>query len=79
VDEHPDLVYEPGKCISCGICVRITEQQREEPGLTFIGRGFDVKVAVPFDKSIKEGLTISADDVVRACPTGALAFKRTPD
>ncbi|MFC1838224.1 2Fe-2S iron-sulfur cluster-binding protein [Thermodesulfobacteriota bacterium] len=74
-DEHPDLVYEPGKCINCGICVRITEQQKENLGLTFIGRGFDVKVSVPFDKSIKEGLTKTAGEVVKSCPTGALAFK----
>lgn len=74
-DEHPDLIYEAGKCISCGICVRITEQQKEKLGLTFIGRGFDVKVAVPFDKSISEGLAKTAREVVKACPTGALAFK----
>jgi ferredoxin len=74
-DEHPDLVYEPGKCISCGICVQLTEQQREKLGLAFIGRGFEVKVAVPFNQSIKEGLTKTAHEVVRACPTGALAFK----
>jgi hypothetical protein len=75
MDGHPDLIYESGKCISCGICVRITEQQREKLGLTFIGRGFDVKVAVPFNQSIKEGLTKTAHEVVKACPTGALAFK----
>jgi hypothetical protein len=78
-DEHPDLVYEPGKCISCGICVRITEQQQEKLGLTFIGRGFDVKVAVPFNHSIKEGLTITAHEVVKACPTGSLAFKNNSE
>ena len=74
-DEHPDLVYEPGKCINCGICVRITEQQKETLGLTFIGRGFDVKVSVPFDKSIREGLTKTSREVVKSCPTGALALK----
>jgi NADH dehydrogenase/NADH:ubiquinone oxidoreductase subunit G len=74
-DDHPDLIYEPGKCISCGICVKITEQQKEKLGLTFIGRGFDVKVAVPFDKSIEMGLTKTPNEVVKACPTGALAFK----
>ncbi len=74
-DDHPEIIYEPGKCISCGICVRITEKQKEELGLTFIGRGFDVKVAVPFEKSIAEGLSKTAREVVNACPTGALAFK----
>ena len=73
--EHPDVIYEPGKCVSCGICLRITEMQKENPGLTFIGRGFDVKVAVPFDKSISEGLSKTAREVVNTCPTGALAFK----
>jgi ferredoxin len=77
--EHPDLICEPRKCISCGICVRITEKQKEELGLTFIGRGFDVKVAVPFDKSIKQGLLKTAREVVNACPTGALAFKESKD
>lgn len=74
-NDHLEVVHEPGKCISCGICVKITEKQREALGLTFIGRGFDVKVAVPFDRSIKEGLTATAREVVNACPTGALAFK----
>lgn len=75
--EHPDVIYEPGKCISCGICVRITETQKEKLGLTFIGRGFDVRVAVPFDKSITEGLAKTAREVVQSCPTGALAFKES--
>jgi hypothetical protein len=75
MDDHPDLIYEPGKCIKCGICVQITEKRREKLGLTFIGRGFDVNVAVPFNQSINEGLTRAARDVAAACPTGALAFK----
>ena len=73
MEDHKDIVYEPGKCISCGICVKLTRQ--EKLGLTFIGRGFDVKVAVPFNQSIKDGLTTTAHEVVKACPTGALAFK----
>lgn len=75
MDEHPNLIYEQGKCINCGICVKLSEQQQEKFGLTFIGRGFDVKVAVPFNQSIQTGLTKTAHDVVEACPTGALAFK----
>jgi len=68
------IVYEPAKCIKCGICVRLTRQYQEEYGFTFIGRGFDVKVGVPFNKSIQKGLEKTAAIVAKACPTGALAM-----
>jgi ferredoxin len=73
--QHPDIIYEPGKCIKCGLCIQIATKAKEQLGLTFIGRGFDVKVAVPFDKSIAEGLKQIAEKCVKACPTAALAFK----
>lgn len=68
------IVYEPTKCIKCGICVRLTRQHQEEFGFTFIGRGFDVKVGVPFDGSVQKGLEKTAAIVAKACPTGALAM-----
>jgi ferredoxin len=68
------VIFEPGKCILCGICVKLTEMAAEPLGLTFIGRGFDVRVAAPFDRPIEEGLRRVADECVRYCPTGALAF-----
>jgi ferredoxin len=77
-DQHPDIIYEPGKCINCGLCVRIATQAGEELGLTFVGRGFDVRVAVPFDGQLSEALKNAGKKCVAACPTGALAFKRDP-
>ena len=76
---YSELVYEPGKCIACGICVRITEKEREDLGLTFIGRGFDVRVGVPFNESLEAGLKSTADKCVRGCPTGALAYTNTEE
>jgi ferredoxin len=73
--QHPDIIYEPGKCIDCGICIQIASQAGEKLGLAFVGRGFDVRVAVPFNESLAEGLKIAAAQCVQACPTGALAFK----
>jgi ferredoxin len=73
--QHPEVIYEPGKCIGCGLCVQITAEAGEKLGLSFVGRGFDVRVAVPFGKSIAEGLKHTAYQCVEACPTGALAFK----
>jgi len=68
------IVYEPNKCIKCGICVRLTRQHQEEFGFTFIGRGFDVKVGVPFNESVQKGLEKTAKIVAKACPTGSLAM-----
>lgn len=73
--QHPDIIYEPGKCIDCGLCIHIASEAGEKPGMTFIGRGFDVQVTVPFGHSIAEGLKLTAKQCVAACPTGALAFK----
>ncbi len=74
--DHSGLViYEPGKCIDCGLCVEITAQAGESLGLAFIGRGFDVRVGVPFNRSLAEALQKTAAEVVAACPTGALALR----
>jgi NADH dehydrogenase/NADH:ubiquinone oxidoreductase subunit G len=72
------VVFEPGKCILCGICVKLTEQAREPLGLTFVGRGFEVRVGAPFHRPLEEGLQRVAAECVAACPTGALAWKSAP-
>jgi ferredoxin len=68
------IIFEAGKCILCGICVKLTEIAREPLGLTFIGRGFDVKIGAPMNRTIEEGLQKVGEECVRHCPTGALAF-----
>ena len=71
------VIFEPGKCILCGICVRLTELAQEDLGLTFIGRGFDVRIATPFNRTIEDGLQKVAEECVKHCPTGALVFSET--
>ena len=72
---HPEIGYEPGKCISCDACVRIAAAAGEPLGLAMNGRGFDVTVAVPFGRPLSEGLRHAAERCAEACPTGALALR----
>ena len=72
---HADVLFEPGKCIDCGLCVQITAAGGEALGLTYIGRGFDVRIGVPLGHSAAEALTKVAAECVAACPTAAIAWK----
>jgi ferredoxin len=74
IGRHSSVVFEPGKCIKCELCVKITAKAREPLGLTFVGRGFDVELRVPFDGDMDEALTKVAAECVAACPTAALQF-----
>ena len=73
--EHPDLIFEPGKCIKCGLCVHITEKHEENPGLTFAYRGYEAVVMVPFNDPLNTAVKKSVQECIAACPTGALAFR----
>ena len=72
---HPAIIFEPGKCIACGLCVEVARSHEEELGLTFIGRGFDVRTAVPFGATLAEGLRRAAIECAEVCPTGAIVLR----
>ena len=72
VNQNAGAVYEPGKCIKCGLCVRVTKDEGEEFGFTFVGRGFDVKAGISLNQTLDRGLEKVAEKVIEACPTGAL-------
>ncbi len=74
---HELVVFEPQKCIKCGLCVRHTARHNEKFGFTFIGRGFDVEIGVPFNESLGKSFEKIAYLVAEACPTGALALRTT--
>lgn len=73
------VVFEPGKCIKCGICVELTRMAGVRPGMTVAGRGFDSRVRPALGATLAEGLGALAEECVRACPTAALAFRDTEE
>ena len=75
VPPHPDILFEPGKCILCGLCVQIAGLAGERSGLTRVGRGFETQLAVPFGQSLAEALETAGAQCVAVCPTGALAWR----
>ncbi len=77
LDQNAGALYEPEKCIKCGLCVRICSTHQERFGFTFVGRGFSVRPGIALNKTLSEGLEKVADEVAEACPTGALARKGT--
>ncbi len=68
-----NIIFEPGKCIKCGLCVQTAKKEGQKIGLAFEGRGFEMKIAVPLNKSLADGLTQAALKCIEICPTGALA------
>jgi NADPH-dependent glutamate synthase beta subunit-like oxidoreductase/ferredoxin len=73
VNQNAGAIFEPGKCVKCGLCVRVTRKEGAHYGFTFVGRGFEVNAGVSLDKSLSEGLEDLADKVIDACPTGAIS------
>ena len=62
-----DIVFEPGKCIKCGLCIAVSRDAA--PGLAFHGRGFNVRIGVPFDEPLEHR------EAARICPTAALSLE----
>jgi ferredoxin len=73
--QHDSVIYEPGKCIKCNLCVQITKNAGEELGLTIVNRGFDIRIAVPLNESMAQGLKKAAKECIEACPTAALSWR----
>lgn len=70
--QHDLVIYEPQKCIRCGLCVEISSKDTGM-GMAFFGRGYDVEIAPSLHIKMSEALINTANDCIKACPTGALS------
>ena len=73
INNQTGLIFENGKCIKCGLCVRVCKDTKEEPALCFIYRGFISFISEPLTEEFETILKTKADICVEVCPTGALS------
>jgi NADP-reducing hydrogenase subunit HndD len=73
---NPFMVRDYNKCILCERCVRACAQIQEIDAIDYAHRGFNTKVAVPFDRGLKESDCVFCGQCVQVCPTGALTEKK---
>jgi predicted molibdopterin-dependent oxidoreductase YjgC len=73
INQKTGLIFENAKCIKCGLCVRICEDNKEEPALCFINRGFVSIISEPLTDTFDELLETQTEKCIKICPTGALS------
>ena len=61
-----------GKCILCGLCVRVCDEVAQQGLLGLVGRGFGTEVKPEFRDSAKILICKDCHKCAEACPTGAL-------
>ncbi len=75
-DSNPFFVFDPNKCVLCGICVRTCDEIVGANAIDFSQRGFDSRIS-PFAGSPFLGSACeSCGECVVRCPVGALMPKR---
>lgn len=70
------LNYDPNKCILCGKCVAMCSEIQKSHALTIQNRGFESKMATPFEIGFDESTCVSCGNCASVCPTGALRPKK---
>ncbi len=71
---HPEIIMDRGKCIKCGICVKICDEVVNEYLLGFKYRGYGTTVDTAFGQPLPEACK-DCGKCIESCPVGALDWK----
>jgi iron-only hydrogenase group A len=69
------IIRDQSKCILCGRCVRVCEEQQAVATLDFANRGSSLIISTALHKPLNFSNCINCGQCVVSCPTGALTEK----
>ena len=67
--------FDPNKCVLCGKCVWVCQEQLSIGAIGCTRRGFKRVVSTYQDKPLAESRCIQCGECVKVCPVAALTFK----
>ncbi|URN85524.1 molybdopterin-dependent oxidoreductase [Acetobacterium wieringae] len=71
-DDHPFVIRDNSKCITCGLCVRVCDEIVGAEALGLVDRGFETIVEPALRQPLKDTGCVSCGMCISVCPTGAL-------
>lgn len=72
VTVNKKIEHNPNKCILCGLCMRVCEEEVGQTVLGLLGRGFNTVVNPMFVNEQAQTFCTNCGRCVELCPTGAL-------
>ena len=66
------ILYDPDRCILCGLCIKYCEEVQKAEALTFGGRLEQLEVSTAFGIDLQESSCVLCGGCVEICPTGAM-------
>ncbi len=79
LDIGVSIVRDPNKCILCRRCVSACKNIQTVSVIDAVNRGFDTKIAAPFDLSLSDTPCVNCGQCINYCPVGALHEKSDID
>jgi [NiFe] hydrogenase diaphorase moiety small subunit len=71
---HPDLALDTNRCISCGRCIRASQDLDHKGVFGYVGRGIHRRVAVNGADLAHTDAALS-DEAMQVCPVGCIIRK----
>ncbi|HOW53188.1 MAG TPA: NAD(P)-binding protein [Syntrophorhabdaceae bacterium] len=74
-DNHPFIVRDPGKCILCGLCLKICREMEGSSALSFYETDNVLTIGPNDHRPLDMTVSVACGHCATTCPTGALSFK----